>query len=99
MGYLHLDKGHWQFSPHKGDKRVHVPNLGLTYQSFLDNELLLPGCHSDFIAAAATAHVSASGLALDCPNSLFKTLHPSFADRAIWYASYMEEVSGLIQLK
>eukprot|EP00957_Ditylum_brightwellii_P175123 13333451-Ditylum_brightwellii.AAC.1 len=48
--------------------------------------------------AAAAAHVSASGLTCDCPNSLLKALAPTFSDRAIYHDSYMEELNGLIKL-
>eukprot|EP00957_Ditylum_brightwellii_P052871 4008734-Ditylum_brightwellii.AAC.1 len=61
-------------------------------KSLLDQQLLLPGWHSNFIPAAAAAHVSASGLTCDCPEFLIKALAPSFADCAIWHESYMEEL-------
>eukprot|EP00957_Ditylum_brightwellii_P016799 1264563-Ditylum_brightwellii.AAC.1 len=87
-----------KFNSSTSKPMVDVDNFALMYQSILDQQLILPGWHSTFIPAATVAHISATGLTCDCPESLIKALAPTFADRAIWHASYMEELQGLIAL-
>eukprot|EP00957_Ditylum_brightwellii_P014929 1125738-Ditylum_brightwellii.AAC.1 len=48
--------------------------------------------------ATAAAHISASGLTCNFPDSLIKALAPSFQDRFTWHTSYMEELGRLIKL-
>eukprot|EP00957_Ditylum_brightwellii_P002337 179521-Ditylum_brightwellii.AAC.2 len=98
FGCLQLENGRWNFKPSTSKSTINLPNFALTYKSLLDQQLILPGWHSNFIQAAAAAHVSASGLTYDCPDSLLKALAPTFSGRAIWHDSYMEELNGLIKL-
>eukprot|EP00957_Ditylum_brightwellii_P082586 6279751-Ditylum_brightwellii.AAC.1 len=77
---------------------MNLPNFALTYNTLLDQHLILPGWRSNFISAAAVAHASTSGLTYDCLDYFIKALAPTFADRDIWYDSYMEELNGLIKL-
>eukprot|EP00957_Ditylum_brightwellii_P165870 12628642-Ditylum_brightwellii.AAC.1 len=77
---------------------IALPNFAITYKSLLEQQLILPGWHRNFIPAAAAAHVSATGLTCDCPDSLLKALAPTFSNRVIWHKSYMEELNGLIKL-
>eukprot|EP00957_Ditylum_brightwellii_P133112 10149439-Ditylum_brightwellii.AAC.1 len=98
LGRLILDNDTWKFKPSPSKSLISLLNFALTYKSLLEQQLLLPRWHSNFIPAAAAAHVSASGLTCDCPESLIKALSPLFADRTIWHDSYMEELQGLIKL-
>eukprot|EP00957_Ditylum_brightwellii_P011088 840487-Ditylum_brightwellii.AAC.1 len=68
------------------------------YKSLLNQYLLLPGWHSNFILAAAAAHVSTFGHTCNCPDSLIKALAPVFADHAILHEPYMEELQSFIKL-
>eukprot|EP00957_Ditylum_brightwellii_P035030 2655916-Ditylum_brightwellii.AAC.1 len=99
VGHLQLHDGKWKFALRDGSSPTNLHNLGFTYQSLLNNQLLLPGCNKSFLPAAAAAHVSIQGLTLDCPDSIIKALNPSFANRAIWHQSYIEKFNGLLQLQ
>eukprot|EP00957_Ditylum_brightwellii_P202716 15331488-Ditylum_brightwellii.AAC.1 len=55
MGCLTLVDGSWKFIPYKEKQVIDLPNFALTYQSLLDQQLILPVWHSAFIPAAVAA--------------------------------------------
>eukprot|EP00957_Ditylum_brightwellii_P206838 15350212-Ditylum_brightwellii.AAC.1 len=81
LGKLYMDDGKWSFVPHKEKYAVILLNFSLMYQSLLDQQLILPRWHSNFMPAAPVAHVSTSGLTYNCPESLIKDLSPNCSDR------------------
>eukprot|EP00957_Ditylum_brightwellii_P204757 15340725-Ditylum_brightwellii.AAC.1 len=52
-GELVLHFGTWKFCLHQEYKSIDILNLALMYQYLLDQQLLLSGCHSNFMMAAA----------------------------------------------
>eukprot|EP00957_Ditylum_brightwellii_P184913 14083308-Ditylum_brightwellii.AAC.1 len=70
LWWLRMQEGRWTFVPHKEKTSVALSNFALIYQSFLDQQIILPGWHSTFLLVVAAAHVSALGLACNCPESL-----------------------------
>eukprot|EP00957_Ditylum_brightwellii_P193206 14711268-Ditylum_brightwellii.AAC.1 len=62
LGHLQLENGRWNFKSSTSKPTINLPNFALTYNSLLDQQLILPGWHSNFIPATTASHVSASGL-------------------------------------
>ena len=105
-GYLdYNDESGWSFQLRKrnGDTRWEfpLPNLLSDHTSFIQQGVLLPGwSNSTRQIVAAARHVSAKGLHLvAAPGSLKRGLAESNPDRAIWLASYLEEIQGLLRMK
>ena len=105
-GYLdHDDDKGWTFQIRKrnGDLRweLSLPNLLMDHMSFIQEGILLPGwSNSTRQIVAAARHISAKGLHhLIAPKSLKIAFLETNVDRAIWLASYLEELQGLLRMQ
>ena len=79
---------------------IPLPNLLMDHLSFVREGILLPGWSNSTRQIIASArHVCAKGLyLLSAPTSLKMALLPTYVDRTIWLASYLEELQSLIDM-